>query len=75
MEKELLKLNLGCGKRHFPRFVNVDKYGEPELRHDLEVTPWPWEDNSVSKILMLHVLEHIGAETGLFFSIIKEMYR
>jgi len=54
-----LKLNLGSGQHPQPGFVNVDKLGEPDLKCDLEVFPWPWPENSVSEILLIHVLEHL----------------
>jgi hypothetical protein len=70
-----LKLNLGCGEKKMPGWVNVDKFGEPDLRHDLETFPWPWADNSVSEILLHHVLEHLGQSTAVYLEIIKEIYR
>ena len=70
-----LKLNLGCGQ--FPKegYLNVDKYGEPEFRFDLETFPWPWADNSVEHIILHHVLEHLGAATDIYLKIIGELYR
>ena len=53
-----LRLNLGCGMNHIEGFLNVDRFGEPDLRHDLEVFPWPWPDDSVCEIMLEHVLEH-----------------
>ncbi len=71
----VLKLNLGSGKNPKAGFVNVDKYGTPDILHDLEVFPWPWEDNSVEEIEMNHVLEHLGQLTETYLNIIKELYR
>ena len=70
-----LKLNLGCGSDFRDGYLNVDKFGEPELQVDLETFPWPWEDNSVSEIVMQHVLEHLGRDTETYLNIITEMYR
>jgi hypothetical protein len=70
-----LKLNLGCGQNLQPGFLNVDKYGAPDLKCDLESFPWPWPDNSVSQVLLIHVLEHLGASPEVFIGILKEMYR
>ena len=41
-----LYLNLGCGSQLMEGYVNVDKFGDPEVRLDLETFTWPWEDNS-----------------------------
>jgi len=70
-----LKLNLGCGEKKIPDYINVDKFGNPDIKHDLESFPWPWETNSVSSILLIHVLEHLGKDVEIYFRIFKEMYR
>jgi hypothetical protein len=70
-----LRLNLGCGMHHFDGYINVDRYGEPDLRLDLEVLPWPWPDDSVSEVLLQHVLEHLGRDPNVYLAIMKELYR
>ncbi|MEM9246361.1 MAG: hypothetical protein AAGA67_11565 [Cyanobacteria bacterium P01_F01_bin.153] len=70
-----LYLNLGCGSRLMDGYVNVDKYGSPDLKLDLETFPWPWDSNSVAKIEMIHVLEHLGQHVDIYRQIIQEIYR
>ena len=70
-----LRLNLGCGAKRLEGYLNVDKFGEPDFRWDLEKFPWPWEDNSVAEIELSHVLEHLGQQTEVYLKIIQEMYR
>ena len=75
--EKALRLNLGCGNRKMDGFVNVDcvEVCQPDLVVNLEKTPWPWPDNSVDEIKLIHVLEHLGQQTDVFLAIIKEMYR
>ncbi len=52
------KLNLGCGPNPRPGWINIDLF-EPaaDLRLDLR-EPWPFPDNSISRIYSEHVFEH-----------------
>jgi hypothetical protein len=72
---KLLNLNLGCGANRIPGFIGVDRFGSPDVKHNLEEFPWPWDDNSVESIMMSHILEHLGQTTEIYFGIIKELYR
>lgn len=73
--KTMLKLNLGCGQNQIPGYVNVDKFGQPDVQCDLEIFPWPWEDSSVDEIRLNHVLEHLGETKEVYLGIMKELYR
>ena len=72
-----MKLNLGCGKNYIDGWVNVDLYDNSkcDVVHDLEEFPWPWENDSVSEILIKHTLEHLGADWKVYIKILQEMYR
>jgi hypothetical protein len=72
-----MKLNMGCGHRKLPGYVNVDFSSEcsPDQIWDLEKTPWPWESSSVEAMLFSHSLEHLGGDPRIFKEIIREMYR
>ena len=54
-----VKLNLGCGDKKYPGCTNVDLYGDPDVRCDLSVFPWPFADNSVDEVFSEHFLEHV----------------
>ena len=73
----MTKINLGCGKDYIDDWVNVDFYDDStcDIKHDLEVFPWPWEDNSVSEIRIIHTLDHLGADWKVYIKILQEMYR
>ena len=72
-----MKLNLGCGKDYIDDWVNVDLYDDSkcDVTHDLEKFPWPWENDSISEILIKHTLEHLGADWKVYVKILQEMYR
>lgn len=70
-----MRLNLGCGSNKEEGFVNVDRAHSPDVLHDLESFPWPWETSSVEEIRANHVLEHLGATPEKFIGVMKEMYR
>ena len=58
----LIKLDLGCGPNPREGFTGVDAitFGKDNIvKHDLRVTPWPFEDNSVSEAQCNHFLEHL----------------
>lgn len=57
-----IKLDLGCGGNKKPGFVGVDTYAMNgvDVVHDLRVTPWPWDDSSVSEAYSAHFLEHLS---------------
>lgn len=71
------KLNLGCGSKIKDGYINLDKYNtfNPDIVHDLEKFPYPFEDNCVDQILLSHVLEHLGSNSSVFNNIMKELYR
>ena len=72
-----MKLNLGCGFNKPDGFIHVDMFEEcqPDVVHNLESFPYPFEDSSVHEILFNHSLEHIGQQSSVFLKIMQEIYR
>lgn len=74
-EQSKVILNLGCGETRIKSAVNVDfvktEYCDEIV--DLGRFPWPWEDNSVDEIYVLHIIEHFDSETVI--KTFKEAHR
>lgn len=61
-ERELVRLNLGCGDKILPGYVNVDvvesRAGKkPDVICDLHVLA-PFADGSADEVMAIHVVEH-----------------
>lgn len=68
-----LKVELGGGKKaHEGSWTNVDMIADEGIRHDLNQYPWPFPDESVSRIYSSHCLEHLdGMETALDAALVE----
>jgi len=60
-EINLKVLNLGCGYKKMIGATNVDAYKvcDPDVLHDLNNFPYPWEDGEIDRIYATHVFEHL----------------
>lgn len=69
----MLKLDVGCGPHKRPGYVGMDILELPgvDILHDMNVTPWPFEPDSVSEVIFDDVLEH----SKNFLGILAELYR
>jgi SAM-dependent methyltransferase len=69
-------LDVGCGKnKYHETWTGMDKRDLPGVDkvHDLEVFPWPFEDESVLSCLCSHVLEHV--KPWLTIDVFNEIWR
>ena len=57
----MIILDLGCGNKRRPGTIGVDFSSrfEPDVIHDLNEFPYPFEGGSVDKIFLDNVLEHL----------------
>ncbi len=72
--RELLRINIGSGRRRLPGFLSVDNNanaGDVDVVHDLERLPWPFEESSVGEVVMDHALEHLEDTMG----VVQELHR
>lgn len=69
----MMKLNLGCGALKKDGYVNVDWHSlvEPDVVHDLNVFPYPFEDGTFDLVEAIHVLEHLDRP----FRVMQEIHR
>jgi predicted SAM-dependent methyltransferase len=54
-----LRINIGAGNRYIPGMVNIDIADRAEVSLDLNVSPLPFDDDSVDLAFSYHTLEHI----------------
>lgn len=67
MEGELRTLHLGAGNRPMKGAVNHDRALDKKrpfitVGHDLNMLPWPWEDESFDRIVARAVFEHLDID-------------
>ncbi len=67
------KINFGCGQYKKEGFINIDisPATYPDILHDLEKIPYPFEDESIDLVEADHVLEHLNNP----LSVMKEIWR
>lgn len=70
---EIKKLNLGCGEFKKEGYVNLDwqPTTKPDVLHDLNVFPYPFDGDVFDLIEADHVLEHLDKP----FEVMKELHR
>lgn len=60
-----MRLILGAGKWTEKKagdvFCDIRQFEKIDVVHDLNVTPWPWADNSFMHISAQHVVEHLSS--------------
>lgn len=67
------KLNLGSAGRKKEGYINVDWMSivKPDVEHDLNIYPYPFEDNQFDLVEAFHILEHLDRP----FLVMKEINR
>lgn len=85
------ELLLGAGSRHEKQVlppdapedwtqlwtVDMEARHEPTIVHDLEKTPWPFEDNMFDEVHAYELLEHLGRQGDFkaYFAHFYEIWR
>lgn len=67
-------LEIGAGRdRSVPGAITVDRVAatNPDVVHNLDVTPWPFADNSFDMVRCKDVIEHVGDAVATM----QEIYR
>ena len=57
-------LDLGCGENKVPNSIGLDNVPLPgvDVEHDLLDFPYPFDNESIDKIYLRHVIEHFAIE-------------
>jgi predicted SAM-dependent methyltransferase len=66
-------LNLGCGNKKYPNSIAVDisdRY-KPDVVHDLNKYPYPFNSSEIDLVIMDNVLEHLDSP----LDVMDEIYR
>lgn len=74
-EKRGIRLDVGCGGNKNKGFVGMDKRPLEcvDIVHDLEVFPYPLDDESCLMIVASHIVEHI--KPWLMLDFMNELWR
>lgn len=72
-EIQTKKLNFGCGIYKKEGYVNLDwdEKVKPDVVHDFNKFPYPFEDNTFEEIEAIHVIEHLDRP----FAVMGELHR
>jgi len=71
----LKRLDLACGSNKADGFIGVDicKTDAVDVVHDLNQTPWPFEDDSIDEARCSHFFEHLEPKERVSF--MNELHR
>lgn len=66
-------LDLGCCRGKIPGSIGMDifPYEGVDIVHDLNITPWPIEENSIDTVWAKHIIEHVESIPAFM----KEIHR
>jgi SAM-dependent methyltransferase len=73
MQKTPKILDVGCGTDKLPGAIGIDRNprSHADVIHDLDVFPWPLEDNTFDQVRAMDVLEHVND----FVRCVEEIHR
>lgn len=68
-----IKLHLGCGHKHFDKYVNMDLWLNEAVDVVGDITKLPWPDGAATVVESYHVIEHLPHPRVP--AVLKEWYR
>ena len=67
-----MRLEIGGGDRNLGQdWVNIDLCETADIRHDLDIMPWPIEDDSVDAVYSSHCIEHVRHVIGFLNEVVR----
>lgn len=72
---EYIRLDVGCGENKNEGCIGMDVYPYEgvDVVHDANVTPWPFDESSISLVIMSHSLEYLDPTKSI--EIFDEIWR
>lgn len=68
------KLSVGAGAKDKEEgYITIDIAGEPDFKHDITQTPWPFPDEHFRGVKAHHIIEHI--ERKFLVPVMNEIWR
>lgn len=66
-------LDMGCGRKKIPGAIGLDinPEADADILHDLNIFPYPFEDNEFDQVHCDSILEHLDD----FFQVMEEIHR
>lgn len=64
-----MKIILGCGDEQLEGWIHVDRVkhsSHVDVAHNLNITPWPFDDDSAQFIKAVDILEHLNDAISFF---------
>ncbi len=61
-----MKLNVGCGKKYDPNYINIDLYDNLVADKKMSALDLKFAENSCQEVKALHLIEHLGFYQSIY---------
>lgn len=71
LDSSVIRIEIGGGIRNLAGWINVDITDNADIKHDLNISPWPIADSYADEVYSSHCIEHVQSH----FTFIRECAR